>query len=349
MLNILKKSFTIILASLFLLTLSLPSTPTKAINQDNPYITAYLNEKNQNLTLKVDKDPLVDPVVEDQIIRDALESYYQEDLKVAEYLVEYFGDDGLKEQTISLEKEVRIKIMHKIQEIYTSLEDQDKKSLLFDYLDRYVKGTDDARTKIFLDKVKEKQNNNMNLASSYNTYSAADWAYNNYNKYSTNYPNFTGSYGSDCANFVSQAMHVGGGMPKSGNWTITKKNSTYWIINSAYELDYSWTLTDPSPWISVVEFKSYWNPKSTVHSMATSYYKTNHTQVYNRPIYRGGVVILHKGASGFITVPTHVMIISDYDNNNSDFKLAGHSNERQALPLLTAISDYAHLEILVIN
>jgi hypothetical protein len=46
------------------------------------------------------------------------------------------------------------------------------------------------------------------------------------------------------------------------------------------------------------------------------------------------------------------MIISAYDTSNKDFKLAGHSNERQALPLLDAISpaygDYDYFEILEI-
>ncbi|WP_369293408.1 amidase domain-containing protein, partial [Alkalihalophilus pseudofirmus] len=31
-----------------------------------------------------------------------------------------------------------------------------------------------------------------------------------YNKYSKDYPKFTGNFGTDCTNFVSQAMLVGG-------------------------------------------------------------------------------------------------------------------------------------------
>lgn len=335
----LKKCFTIILASLFLLTIStLAITPAKAENQDNPYIKAYLNEKNEPKSFIADEDPLVDPVVEDQIII---------------FLVDYFGDISLNQQTISIEIEDKINIMHKIEDIYASVSDQDTKALLFDYLDRYVIGTDDAKTKTFLEEVEKEQHPDagiMTLAasSSYNGSAAGDWAYNNYNKYSTNYPRFTGSFGTDCTNFVSQAMHVGGGKAKSGNWTISKKNSKYWVINSASELNDSWSLTDPSPWTSVKEFRKYWKPKSKVHSMSTAYYRGNHKTVYQRNITKGDVIILHKGVAGVVTVPTHLMIISSYDTGNFDFKLAGHSNERQAYPMLNAIGNYVHVEILEI-
>lgn len=127
-------------------------------------------------------------------------------------------------------------------------------------------------------------------------------------------------------------------------WYCYKKNSTYQSPADADQLNYSWSLADPSPWISVVEFNSYWRPKSTVHGYDNDNYVQNHTTIYNQPIYKGDVVVFHKGTAGFITWPTHVMIISEYDSTNSDFLLAGHSNNRQAYPLLSAITDYSYIE-----
>lgn len=172
---------------------------------------------------------------------------------------------------------------------------------------------------------------------------AANWAYNNYNKYSTNFPAFK-VWGSDCTNFVSQALYAGG-KSMAGNWYCYKKNSKYLVPTNATQLNYSWRLSDPSPWISVVTFNDYWKPKSTVHGYDNDNYKTNHAAIYQGvSIYRGDVVVLHKGVAGWITYPTHVMIISDYDLNNKDFKLAGHSKERQAYPLLQAITGYSYVE-----
>lgn len=63
---------------------------------------------------------------------------------------------------------------------------------------------------------------------------------------------------------------------------------------------------------------------------------------------KGDVVVFHKGIAGIATVPTHLMIISAYDSANKDFKLAGHTNNRQALPLLEARLNYSTIEILEI-
>jgi hypothetical protein len=144
-----------------------------------------------------------------------------------------------------------------------------------------------------------------------------------------------------------------GGKSMQDTWYVYKKNSTYQSPKSATELNYSWTLSDPSPWISLDTFRSYWKPKSVYHDYSRTYYQNNHETIYNAPIYKGDVVIFHKGVANFITTPTHLMIISDYDSTNKDYKVAGHSNERQALPLLDAISvsygNYDYFEILEIQ
>lgn len=117
--------------------------------------------------------------------------------------------------------------MHKIIEIYSKITDENEKTLLVDYLERYELGVDapDEKTQDFLSNLISKDEILPEIGpfSAYNGEAAGNWAYNNYNSYSSNYPKFTGSFGTDCTNFVSQALHVGGGKPKSGNWTITKK------------------------------------------------------------------------------------------------------------------------------
>ncbi|WP_243653077.1 amidase domain-containing protein [Tumebacillus sp. BK434] len=177
----------------------------------------------------------------------------------------------------------------------------------------------------------------------YDGYTAGTWAYNNYNNYDPAFPAFIGTFGSDCTNFVSQAMWHGG-KAMAGDWYIYKKNSTYQFPNSAPELNYSWTLSDPSPWISVKEFNAYWRPKSVIHAYNHSQYVTNHATAYRSSIFKGDVVVFHRGVADFIVLPSHVMIISGYDATNQDFLLAGHSNNRQALPLLSAISGYSYIE-----
>ncbi|WOA60642.1 amidase domain-containing protein [Bacillus mycoides] len=341
-----------IIFSMMLSTFSLSVHAEEKVNSKdihNPYIQQYINEQKK-FKVKEGNNALVNPQIEDQIIKETLHTYYQEDLKVANLIHKLTNDKNLKVQTLSLSKEDKISVMHKIMEMYVSVKNTEEQKTLYSYLERYANSSGDKVSITFLEELTNQQKNELsNLAiADYNGPAAGDWAYNNYNKYSTNYPKFTGNFGTDCTNFVSQAMHVGGGKPQAGNWSISKKNSTYWVINSANELNYSWKLSDPSPWISVKEFSSYWNPKSKVHGMSHDSYRDNHSSVYNRSIYKGDVVVFHKGVAGWVTVPTHLMIISEFDTTNKDFKLAGHSNERQAYPLLSAISDYSYIEILEI-
>lgn len=341
-----------IIFSMMLSTFSLSVHAEEKVNSKdihNPYIQQYINEQKK-FKVKEGNNALVNPQIEDQIIKETLHTYYQEDLKVANLIHKLTNDKNLKVQTLSLSKEDKISVMHKIMEMYVSVKNTEEQKTLYSYLERYANSSGDKVSITFLEELTNQQKNELsNLAiANYNGPAAGDWAYNNYNKYSTNYPKFTGNFGTDCTNFVSQAMHVGGGKPQAGNWSISKKNSTYWVINSANELNYSWKLSDPSPWISVKEFSSYWNPKSKVHGMSHDSYRDNHSSVYNRSIYKGDVVVFHKGVAGWVTVPTHLMIISEFDTTNKDFKLAGHSNERQAYPLLSAISDYSYIEILEI-
>lgn len=340
-----------LLCSILILS-SVPAYGQEGVSEKKPqnkYTEQYFQEKKEkkNESNSEENNNLVDPQVEEQIILETLSYYYEEDLKVASALVQFYNDSDLYEKTMSLIKEDKVEVMHKIMDIYSSVKDPSDQEVLRDYIERYARSSGDKKAINFLDKnTTQSESESVNIQAVYGT-AAGDWAYNNYNKYSLDYPKFS-VWGSDCANFVSQAIHVGGSNAMEGTWYIIKKNSVYWEPENADQLNYSWDLSDPSPWISVSQFRKYWVPKSTVHSMSHDYYVENHKSVYGRSIYKGDVVVFHKGVAGWVTIPTHLMIISAYDTVDKDFKLAGHSNERQALPLLTAIYDYSYIEILEI-
>jgi energy-coupling factor transporter ATP-binding protein EcfA2 len=152
--------------------------------------------------------------------------------------------------------------------------------------------------------------------------------------------------------FISALGIIGGILPGRLllQYVVTMQNTDEMqmpvVLINAEQLNYSWSLSDPSPWISVSEFDKFWRPKATARYYSHDYYTANHETIYGYAIYRGDAVILHKGIAGWITIPTHAMIISRYDTANKDFKLAGHSNERQAYPLLSAIANYSEVEFI---
>lgn len=186
-------------------------------------------------------------------------------------------------------------------------------------------------------------NSNTPYKDYFNPIAAGQWAYENYGRHTEDFPNFhhTNEWASNCTNFVSQALHVGGSMLMNDKWYCFKKNGTYCIPANAYELNYNWTLSDPSPWISLSEFDPFWTARSDYYfQYSKNYYINYHDNLFfDDPIVRGDVIILCKTILWF-TIPYHAMIVSDYDFDNGDLKLAGDSNPRKAYPLLEAIQDY---------
>lgn len=326
--------------------------------QNNPYIQQY--NKENGITSKSLNSSLSE---DDETVYKTLTIYYQEDVKVGKILAQVAKDTDVQIKATSLKKEDKIDVMHKIKEVYSSVKESSDQKVLVDFIERYAKDSKDIASIQFLDAVRPQptktlipqpeedkkkgvststaQNPAATLNSSFNAATAAEWAYNNYNRYSTDFPAFT-KWGSDCTNFVSQAL-LKGGLAMTGNWYIYKKNNTYLVPESAEQLNYSWSLSDPSPWTSVKEFYSFWRGKY-VYGTSRENYEEKHKEIFDRSIYRGDLVIFSKGLSGWITVATHVMIITEYDSTNKDFKLAGHSNERQAYPLLDAIKAYSNID-----
>lgn len=69
------------------------------------------------------------------------------------------------------------------------------------------------------------------------------------------YPDCSDSkIGGDCTNFASQCM-LAAGIHQFGDWYMKRKNTNYHYITNVNQLNNSWRLADPSPWISATEFK----------------------------------------------------------------------------------------------
>jgi len=386
LLKIRKRLFVLSLLFLIMLIFVIMDNVQVKAEESNPYVKVYLDsEKNINAkSVNLEDDDLVEPEVENKIIIDTLKDYYNMDLLLLDELKSYSISTTLEENIISTKREDKESAMHELIELYYDISDTNHKDIIIDFIDRYVRSDDgvDEKSQDFLDKINNQNPNNIEPFSVNDIYednlkslnsndttaeemkskidgistfaismnNAGVWAYNNYNKYSKNYPKFTGDFGTDCTNFVSQAMHVGGKVPYQGNWKISKLNNKYWVINSSSQLNASWKLTNPSPWISVKEFSKYWMKKSVrTYSYSNARYSTDHEKIYNNKIYKGSVVIFSKGVAGFVGIPTHAMIVSSYDAGKKDFLLAGHSVERKAHPLTSAVKKYSMIDILVIK
>ena len=98
----------------------------------------------------------------------------------------------------------------------------------------------------------------------FNVREASKYAHKHHEKYNPEYPDLR-DMGGDCANFVSQILRKGGYSPDKPyhtpdkKWYIKRKNYKYNRPKNSKELNESWLLADPSPWISAKEFEKYWS------------------------------------------------------------------------------------------
>lgn len=141
------------------------------------------------------------------------------------------------------------------------------------------------------------------------------YARDNYNSYVYSYPNLT-NFGGDCTNFVSQCMLASGMHLDNTSWATYRKNRNYTEISNLNQLNDSWALTDPSPWISAKQFKEYWVPKSSnVYRAKGSDILANPSIVWNIPISKGCVIQKANNFLGIMGDTTHSMYITGYSNN----------------------------------
>lgn len=173
---------------------------------------------------------------------------------------------------------------------------------------------------------------NRDAAVSY----AKNWAYSYNYQY---YPNLD-AMGGDCTNFVSQCLYAGG-MSMSDPWYIYRKNGTYVYPGNWSQLTYSWSVADPSAWISAPRFNYYWQYKSYDQEFNASYVYENQSSIYSQPYTRGDVIQIMEKEAWWYT-PIHTMIIVECNGSNQDYYLAAHSNNcsRQSLHYLAKAFAY---------
>ncbi|MDR3312971.1 MAG: RICIN domain-containing protein [Oscillospiraceae bacterium] len=156
------------------------------------------------------------------------------------------------------------------------------------------------------------------------------YAKENYNRRVSAYPDVS-AIGGDCANFVSQCI-LAGGVHYQDVWWIYKKNNNYLAPSNTTQLDNSWSLSDPSPWISAKEFNKFWSKRVTVETYKGSYILAHKSEIFGRPFYSGDVIqILNKiPILGIVGDAWHTMYITGYGTYGGvySFLLTYHSSNK---------------------
>lgn len=294
------------------------------------------------------------------ILQDKKSVNYYKDVNALNVLSKYYNKSTIMKTLNSSNDGDKIDIMHKIQDIYSIVSNTYDKHALYLYLQQYANISNDSQSIAFFKTCNAKSQSNNEIMKNikfnsdktqpqtvtaltqtnqfYDGNAAANWALENYNDYDSDYPAFD-KWDNDCTNYVSQCMHVAGGLPYVDNWYCYKKNDAYLHPLNADQLNYSFTLANPSPFISCKQFFDYWESKVQSLYISRDYYLTNISTVYNDPIYRGDVVIFMEGIYDFVEIPEHAMMISHYNVNSSDYLLSGHSNNDPDKSLLQIIKD----------
>lgn len=233
--------------------------------------------------------------------------------------------------SMSSEKDDRIAAMRMIVSIFDMAE-EDEQIYLKSYIQSYAPYTDQEELNEFCESFKVSFPSTL---ASYNRQAAVDYAKKHAYNYNPAYPNLDVAWG-DCANFVSQCL-LAGGKAMTGDWYIYRKNNVYNTPTNVKELNYSWRLADPSPWISAKEFKNFWSDNSAAtYEYSTSEYKSNHNTIFNKSIYVGDAVQILNPVLWWYE-GQHTMIIVGYDSTNKDFIYAAHSGNTQNSTLINNV------------
>lgn len=149
------------------------------------------------------------------------------------------------------------------------------------------------------------------------------------------YPNLR-NMGGDCANFVSQCM-LAGGIHYQDNWYIQKDDNKNPSPLNVNQLDASWRLADPSPWISAKQFNLFWSKKYQTETVTGKFITEHPDIIFNAPTYKGDIIqIAGKNFWGGVGAAKHTMIITNYgfDNGPNTFELSYHSSNKKNKSLL---------------
>lgn len=262
----LKRFLLVLLISL--MCLSVPSfvfavTDTESRVQEK--LEAGLEVSNKSLTDRITTEEIAEIEAKYQTYLKQEEKY---EIQIAESLRSSTGNEEMYNLVLSTEKEDKISAMKEmilfIKESPSIKEEH--RNQFNSYISKYAPYVDEQFIREYYNTISVKSVQEYRKASnfntlnnwSYNSTNAVNYALNNYNNYNSSYPNVT-ALGGDCANFVSQSLYAGG-IPMNGSWYVYKKNSTYPSPQTVAELDHSWTLASPSPWISAKEFNAKWYP-----------------------------------------------------------------------------------------
>lgn len=229
--------------------------------------------------------------------------------------------------SLSMDKSDRITAMNFITQIYDNVDDYEQAYLKY-YIKSYAPYTEEENLHHFCNELKTAL---PSTHATYNRTDAVNYALEYYDGTNSDYPNLR-PMGGDCANFVSQCLYAGG-KDMTGDWFIEKKNSTYPAPENVTQLNYSWKLADPSPWISAKEFNNFWSDYATTYEYKVTEYKTDHNTIFNETILRGDAVQLLKPVLWWYE-GMHTMIIVGYNSSEHDFIYAAHSNNTKDSTIL---------------
>lgn len=165
----------------------------------------------------------------------------------------------------------------------------------------------------------------------------------NYNSYVEAYPCFEEPY-YDCTNFVSQCLLAGGQLHQDSDWYIERLNTEYPVVSNSTQLDYSWELADPSPWISAKEFKDKFFSDRKVATYTGANIINKISEVWDLNIFTGDVVQVASNIMGIIGDAEHTMYITGTSERyvNGElwpcYTVTYHSNNRLDVNLIDFVS-----------
>lgn len=309
------------------------------MQSNNPYIKQYIEERG----ILVDDNGVSESTVQRASDLEILTEIYNQDIKVQNIIQKYTTNSSYDylEKSTSLDLNQIIDSMHKIEIIYP-LATEEEQGLMRSYLMHHAQACEDSQSIAFLESLNNTDPIQLSANYSYNPTSGVNYALNWWHRFNTSsYPALDKLPNSgDCTNFVSQCLKAGG-VPFQSNWYCYKKNNNYPHPTTIAQLNNSWNLSDPSPWISIKPFTDYWYSRVSVKAYNLQQYKDRHADIFVTEIAKGDIVIFKSGVLG-VNWPVHAMIISDYDGGNKDFLCAGHTNARNYYPILTALNDGAY-------
>jgi hypothetical protein len=229
----------------------------------NPNISNYSIEKYPELFENFAKEDLND-----------IDEAYKLLINVGEILDKYsHNKESYREKIFSIYSKDLLDVITRALDIYEMASEEERY-----YLDYYISGVlptlESYYPQRYSPKLKEKYNNLKQNEKSrhdkitsyaskdekylvFNVREASKYAHKHHEKYNPEYPDLR-DMGGDCANFVSQILRKGGYSPDK-KWYIRRKNYKYNIPKNSKELNESWELADPSPWISAKQFNEYWS------------------------------------------------------------------------------------------